>query len=185
MVKGSIREARAGGSTREDRVKTQDALNLLIALEERVARIYLRFFRTFRDDGEVGRTWWDMARDEYGHVGILKMVRDLVPPEAESGEIGSRLWTLVERVERCEHEAEAAQSLGRAVELAIQLETSELDVLGHRIVESLRTELPEGVARPFVETDSQSQRLVAAVERVPDARLRLRLETMLGSAKGR
>jgi rubrerythrin len=166
-------------------VKTQDALNLLIALEERVARIYLHFFRAFRDDGEMARTWWDMARDEYGHVGILKMVRDLASPEAESGEIGSRLWTLVERVERYEHEAAAAQSLGRAVELAIQLELSELDVLGHRIVESLRPELPEGVARPFAEMGTQCQRLVAAVEKVPDATLRLRLETMLGSANGR
>lgn len=166
-------------------MKTQDALNLLIALEERVARIYLHFFRSFREDDQVARCWWDMAREEYGHVGILKMVRDLVPPEAESGEIGNRLWSLVERVERCEHDAVAADSLGRAVELAIQLESSELDLLGHRVVESMRTELPEGAARPFVETDVQCQRLVAAAEKVPDTTLRLRLETMLGSAKAR
>jgi hypothetical protein len=166
-------------------VKTQDALNLLIALEERVARIYLRFFRTFREDAQVARCWWDMARDEYGHVGILKMVRDLVPPEAESGEIGKRLWSLVERIERCEHDAVAAKSLGRAVELAIQIESSELALLGHRVVESMRTELPEGAARPFVETDVQCQRLVAAAKKVPDTTLRVRLETMLGSAKGR
>jgi rubrerythrin len=166
-------------------LKTQDALNLLIALEERVARIYLHFFRAFREDNEVARCWWDMARDEYGHVGILKMVRDLVSPEVESGEIGNRLWSLVERVERCEHAALATDSLGRAVELAIQLESSELDLLGHRVVESLRTELPEGAARPFAETDVHCQRLVAAAEKVPDTMLRLRLETMLASAKGR
>jgi hypothetical protein len=71
------------------------------------------------------------------------------------------------------------------VELAIQLESSELDLLGHRVVESLRTELPEGAARPFAETDVQCQRLVAAVEKVPDTTLRLRLETMLESARGR
>ncbi|HSB78169.1 MAG TPA: hypothetical protein VLM91_05250 [Candidatus Methylomirabilis sp.] len=166
-------------------MKTQDALNLLIALEERVARIYLQFFRTFREDEQLARCWWDMARDEYGHAGILKMVRDLVPTEAESGEIGNRLWSLVERVERCEHAAVAVDSLGRAVELAIQLESSELDLLGHRVVESLRTELPDGVARPFVETSVQCQRLVAAAEKVPDTTLRFRLETMLGGARGR
>ena len=166
-------------------MKTQDALNLLIALEERVARIYLHFFRTFRADGDVARCWWDMARDEYGHAGILKMARDLVPPEAESGEIGSRLWSLVERMERCEHEAVSTHSLGRAVELAIHIESSELDVLGHRVVESLQTELPEGVAHPFVETDVQCRRLVTAVGKVPDRALRLRLETMLESARGR
>ena len=170
---------------RRGQVNTQEALSLLIALEERVARVYLHFFRTFREDEAVARCWWEMARDEYGHVGILKMVRDLVPAEAESGEIGSRLWALVDLVERCEHEAVAVDSLGRALELAIKLESSELDVLGHRVVQSLRAELPEGAARPFLVTDDHRQRLVAAAEKVPDTTLRLRLETMLTSAKGR
>jgi rubrerythrin len=166
-------------------VKTQDALSLLIALEERVARVYFHFFRTFRDDRDVARCWWDMARDEYGHVGILKMVRDLVSPEAEAGQIGARLWSLVDVVERCEQEASAVESLSRALELAIQLESSELDALGHRIVQSLRSELPEGAARPFIAADSHCQRLVEAAGKVPDLTLRQRLETMLGGAKGR
>jgi hypothetical protein len=38
-------------------VKTQDALSLLIALEERVARVYFHFFRTFRHDSERARCW--------------------------------------------------------------------------------------------------------------------------------
>jgi hypothetical protein len=166
-------------------VKTQDALSLLIALEERVARVYFHFFRTFREDGEVARCWWDMARDEYGHVGILKMARDLVSPEAEAGQIGARLWSLVDVVERCEQEAAAVDSLARALELAIQLESSELDALGHRIIGSLRSELPEGAARPFAGADDHCQRLVQAAGKVPDLTLRQRLETMLGGAKGR
>lgn len=166
-------------------MKTQDALSLLIALEERVARVYFHFFRTFRDDREVARCWWDMARDEYGHVGILKMVRDLVSAEAEAGQIGARLWSLVDVVERCEQEAAATTSLARALELAIQLESSELDALSHRIVQSLRSELPEGAARPFVVADSHCQRLVEAAGKVPDLALRQRLETMLGGAQGR
>jgi rubrerythrin len=166
-------------------VKTQDALSLLVALEERVARIYFCFFRTFRDDRDVARCWWEMARDEYGHVGILKMVRDLVSPEAEAGQIGERLWSLVDVVERCEREAATAASLSRALELAIQLESSELDALGHRIVQSLRSELPEGAARPFATADAHCQRLAEAAGKVPDLRMRQRLETMLGSARGR
>ncbi|MBI2117024.1 MAG: hypothetical protein HYT85_18360 [candidate division NC10 bacterium] len=166
-------------------MKTQDALSLLIALEERAARVYFHFFRTFRDDRDVARCWWDMARDEYGHVGILKMVRELVSPEAEAGQIGARLWSLVDVVERCEQEAAAVESLSRALELAIQLESSELDALGHRIVQSLRSELPEGAARPFIAGDTHCQRLVEAAGKVPDLHLRHRLETMLGGAKGR
>ena len=166
-------------------MKTQDSLSLLIALKERVARIYFHFFRTFRDDQALAQCWWDMARDEYGHVGILKMVRDLVSSDAEAGQIGSRLWSLVEVVERCEQEAGATESLGRALELAIRLESSELDGLGHRIVQSLRSELPEGVARALLVAEAHCQRLVEVAEKVPDLTLRQRLETMLGSARGR
>ncbi|MFB3820016.1 MAG: hypothetical protein ACE147_20350 [Candidatus Methylomirabilales bacterium] len=164
-------------------MKTQDALSLLVALEERVARIYFQFFRSFREDPTVSRCFWDMARDEYGHVGILKMARDLVSPEAEAGEIGTRLWSLVEIVERCEQQARDAASLERALDLAIRLESSELDVLGHRLVQSLREELPEGAARPFLPADAPARRLVEAAGKVPDATLRQRLETML--ARGR
>jgi hypothetical protein len=165
-------------------VKTQDALSLLIALEERVARIYFQFYRTFRQDQAVARCWWDMARDEYGHVGILKMTRDLVSADAEAGEIGNRLWSLVDIVERCEQQAGTATSLERALELAIRLESSELDVLGHRLVQSMRGELPEGAARPFVALDSHCQRLVEAADTIPDEDLRQRLQTLLG-ARGR
>jgi rubrerythrin len=167
------------------RVKTQDALNLLIALEERVARVYLSFYRRFRDDRDLARCWWDMARDEYGHAGLLKMVRDLVPADSESGGIGTRLWSLVELVERCEGEAEVADSLAPALELAIRLESSELDVLGHRVVQSVRTQVPEGAERTFVATEVLCQRLTAAAERVPDPGLRHRLEAMLAGARGR
>lgn len=166
-------------------MKTQDALSLLIALEERAARVYFHFFRSFRDDPEVARCWWDMARDEYGHAGILKMVQELVSPEDEAGEIGTRLWSLVDVVERCEQEALAATSLARALELAIRLESSELDVLGHRIVQSLRAELPDGAARPFTATDAHCQRLVEAAGKIPDAALKQRLELLLGDVKGR
>jgi hypothetical protein len=166
-------------------MKTQDALSLLIALEERVARVYFAFFRAFRGDPDMARCWWEMARDEYGHVGLLKMVRDLVPADAEAGQIGSRLWALVDLVERCEQEAGAVHSLERALELAAQLETSELDPLGHRIVESVRGELPEGAARPFLPPEDHHRRLVEAAGKVENRRLRQRLETMLSSARVR
>ena len=166
-------------------MKTQDALSLLIALEERVARVYFHFFRTFRTDSDMARCWWEMARDEYGHVGLLKMVRDLVPVDADAGQIGSRLWALVDLVEHCEQEASAVQGLERALELAVQLETSELDPLGHRIVDSVRTELPEGAARSFLTPEDHHRRLVTAARKVTNTRLRQRLETMLSSARVR
>jgi hypothetical protein len=162
-------------------VKTADALNLLIALEERVARIYFRFFRLFRADPVAAQCWWDLARDEYGHSGLLTMIRELVAPGADCGEIGTRLWSLVETVEHCEQEARNADSLGRALELAIRLESSELDALGHRIVESLEADLPPGAGRTFSTLGAHHGRLMQAADRITDRKLRQRLESMLGS----
>jgi hypothetical protein len=164
-------------------VQTQDALNLLIALKERVARIYFRFFRAFRGDPVAARCWWDLARDEYGHAGILKMVRELVAPGPECGEIGPRLWTLVETVERCEQQALAADGLGRALEVAIRLESSELNVLSRRILQSLEADLPDGAAGSFVGADTHHRRLVETAGHLGDGKLRQRLETMLGGSR--
>jgi hypothetical protein len=163
-------------------VKTADALSLLIALEQRVARIYFRFFRAFRADAVASQCWWDLARDEYGHAGLLTMVRELVAPDADCGEIGGRLWSLVETVERCERQAEQVDTLSRALELAIRLESSELDALGHRIVQSLEADLPEGAARSFSTVGAHCRRLAEAADRVSDQKLRQRLESILGSS---
>jgi hypothetical protein len=165
-------------------VKTQEALNLLVVLEERVARIYFQFFRAFREDPIVARCWWDMARDEYGHAGILKMVSDLVGPGAECEGIGPRLWSLVEAVERCEGQVAGVASLGRALELAIRLESSELDALSHRVLQSVEATLPEGTARSFVDTSAHRQRLSEAAGHIADSRLRQRLEALLAGGRG-
>jgi hypothetical protein len=164
-------------------VQTQDALSLLIALKERVGRIYFRFFRAFRGDPVAARCWWDLARDEYGHAGILKMVRELVTAGFECGEIGPRLWALVETVERCEQQALAADGLGRALEVAIRLESSELDALSRRILESVEADFPEGADQSFVGTDTHHRRLAETAGQLGDGKLRQRLETMLGGSR--
>ena len=41
------------------------------------------------------------------------------------------------------------------------------------------TELPEGAAQHFLATDAHCRRLVEAAEKVPDRRVRRRLEAML------
>lgn len=164
-------------------MQTQDALSLLVALKERVARIYFRFFRAFRADPVAARCWWDFARDEYGHAGILKMVRELVVTGPECGEIGPRLWTLVETVERCEQQALLADGLGRALEVAIRLESSELNVLSRRILQTLEADLPEEAARSFVGADTHHRRLTEAAGQIGDRKLRQRVETLLGGSR--
>jgi len=166
-------------------MKTADALNMLIVLEERVARVYFGFFRTFREDPVAAECWWELARDEYGHAGLLKMVRELVASDAECGEIGPRLWSLVETVERCEQQAGTVDSLPKALELAIRLESSELDALGDRFLRSLGSDLPGGAARAFSPSERHRRHLAEAAGRTADPKLRQHLETLLGDLRAR
>jgi len=165
-------------------MKTADALNLLIALEERVARLYFGFFRAFREDPVAAACWWELARDEYGHAGVLKMVRELAASDADCGEIGPRLWSLVDTVERCEQQALTVDALPNALELAIRLESSELDALGDRFLQALASDLPGGAARAFLPSDRHRRRLAQAADRTADPKLRKRLETLLGDLRG-
>lgn len=164
-------------------MKTADALSLLIALKERVARVYFGFFRAFRTDPAAAACWWDLARDEYGHAGLLTMVRDLAPADSECGEIGGRLWALVETVERCERQAADITSLAGALELALRLESSELGALSYRLVQSLAADLPEGATRSFSGVDAHARRLADAAGGLSDRRLRQRVEEMLGGTR--
>jgi hypothetical protein len=166
-------------------VKTADALSLLIALKERVARVYFCFFRAFRTDPVAAECWWELARDEYGHAGLLTMVRDLAARDADCGEIGARLWSLVETVERCERQAGEVTSLTGALELALRLESSELGTLSYRIVHSLEADLPECAARSLSGLDAHARRLAVAADGISDRKLRRRVEDMLGGFRDR
>ena len=164
-------------------MKTADALSLLIALKERIARVYFGFFRAFRTNPVAAACWWDLARDEYGHAGLLTMVRELAPPDSDCGEIGARMWSLVETVERCERQAVEVTSLAGALELALRLESSELGALSYRIVQSLEADLPEGAARSFSGLDAHARRLAEAADGISDRKLRRRVDDMLGGSR--
>ena len=180
-ARGDRREFRS--IRRQGSVKTADALSLLIALKERVARVYFGFFRAFRKDPAAAACWWDLARDEYGHAGLLTMLRDVAPPDSECGEIGGRLWSLVETVERCERQAAEIVSLSSALELALRLESSEMGALSYRLVQSLAADLPEGATRLFSGLEAHARRLADAADGISDRKLRQRVEDMLGDSR--
>jgi len=63
------------------------ALDRLIELEGRVARLYTRFYRRFSDVPAVAGIWWEMALDEHEHVGVLTMVRELADRKGQVPDI--------------------------------------------------------------------------------------------------
>jgi hypothetical protein len=89
-----------------------------------------------------------------------------------------RRWSLAETVELREPQALEGDSLTRAQGMAIRIETSEPDALGHRVLQSMGAELPEGAAQHFLATAAHRRRLLGAAEKVPDRGVRRRLDAM-------
>jgi len=143
-------------------------LDTLIRLEERAARLYSRFFRRFRTDPPVAAAWWDMAMDEYGHAGILRAAQSLVEPARAAGDLAPRVRPLVRVLRECERRGAGEVSLRAALDLAITIETSELDRIGNEVIRSLKHDLPEVAQRAFGGHDVHLQRLTRAVGKFGD-----------------
>ncbi len=143
-------------------------LGTLIRLEERAARLYSRFYQRFRAYPPVAAAWWDMAMDEYAHAGILRAVQELVDPARPGGELAARVRPLVGILRACERRGAGAVSLRTALDLAVTIETSELDQIGNEVVRSLRQDVPEMAQKAFGTHDAHLQRLTRAVGKFGD-----------------
>lgn len=143
-------------------------LRTLVQLEERAARLYCRFYQRFRAYPAVAEGWWDMAMDEYGHAGILQAVRELLDPARPAGELAARVRPLPRILRDCERRGTGAISLRTALDLAVTIETSELDQIGNEVIRSLRQDLPEMAQKAFGTHDAHLQRLTRAVDKFGD-----------------
>ncbi|HSB71610.1 MAG TPA: hypothetical protein VLH58_00665 [Candidatus Methylomirabilis sp.] len=118
-------------------MRTHVALDHLIDLEERVGRLYIRFFRKFADLPGIANLWWEMALEEHEHAGVLKMVKELADRKGEIADIRHRLRPLQATIESCERRAGREVTLPQALAMAVHLERSELDRLGRDTVHAI------------------------------------------------
>lgn len=163
------------------------ALDSLIELEWRVARLYTRFYRRFCDLPAVAGIWWEMALDEHEHVGVLTMVKELADPKGQVADIRHRLRPLQSAIKSCEREAARDVTLSQALAMAVRLERSELDQLGRETVQAIGGDLPPIPRSAFAPHEAHLERLMRTVRKFggeevareawdlrPEARLRSR-----------
>ncbi len=143
-------------------------LGTLVRLEERAARLYARFYRRFQAYPQVAAAWWDLAMDEYGHAGILRAAQDLVDPARGAADLAARVRPLARILRDCERRGTGAIALRTALDLAVTIESSELDEIGNRVIRSLRRELPRMAQKAFGTHDVHLQRLARAVDKFGD-----------------
>lgn len=163
------------------------ALDSLIDLEWRVARLYTRFYGRFSELPAVAGIWWEMALDEHEHVGVLTMVKELADPKGKVADIGHRLRPLQAIIKAYERAAAREVTLSEALAMAVRLERSELDQLGRETVRAIGGELPPIPRSAFAPHEAHLERLMRTVRKFggedvlreawdlrPEARLRSR-----------
>jgi hypothetical protein len=174
------------------------ALDSLIELEWRVARLYTRFYGRFSELPAVAGIWWEMALDEHEHVGVLTMVKELADPKGRVVDIRHRLRPLQTAIAACEHAAAGEVTLSQALAMAVRLERSELDRLGRETVRAIGGDLPPIPRSAFAPHEAHLERLMRTVRKfggeevvrsawdlTPEGRVRSRPAPMGSGSAGR
>ncbi len=132
-------------------MRTHAALDQLIDLEERAARLYTHLYRRFAGERTLADLWWEMALEEYEHAGTLKMVKELTDPKTLVPNIQPKLRPLQALMRSCERTAAGNVTLRQALAVAVRLERSELDRIGRETMRTIGRDLsliPRSVFAP-------------------------------------
>ena len=120
--------------TRAQRLTIRQVLDTAIELEKKTMALYVAFVKAFPRPEEIRNFWFTMARHEAFHCGALALVESIV--ESDRGAARTRVWFDPRVVSRLQalltaylRETKRGVRLERAFEMAIDLESSELEDL--------------------------------------------------------
>ncbi|RMF25787.1 MAG: hypothetical protein D6760_00200 [Deltaproteobacteria bacterium] len=135
------------------KVKLTDLIRQARRLESLSMSIYVKLARRFADNEELHGFWMSMARHEAGHVGALELI-EVMLQEAEISPDLERLTATTaaagEVVERLHAEAEQPLSIERAFELAVELESTEVEDLLLDLIDGLADEAQRSQAEQML-----------------------------------
>jgi rubrerythrin len=105
----------------------QQLYDVFISFEERSADLYLEMSVRFLDNVELSWFWVEMAMEEKQHAGMLQFCKETgtfsprLPEEEDIQQLGSLFKRLRNKI------AESNLTIDKAFEVAIELETSEIN----------------------------------------------------------
>ena len=112
---------------------TREVLEATIALEKQSMALYARLARIFASEPGLQDFWFGMARDEARHVGALNLVTTVLDQETmldKPSPISLEDATIVRLralLEKSQGEAIPGNKLERALEIALDVEETELE----------------------------------------------------------
>lgn len=120
---------------RARRVAVREVLGTALDLERKVMDLYVLLVQAFPRPEEVRNFWFGMARHEAGHCGALLLVEAIVKTDP-ARRAGAKVWfdhAIVTRLRALLgaylQEIRQGVSIERALEMAVDLEASELEDL--------------------------------------------------------
>lgn len=132
---------------RARRATVREVLFTALELERKAMALYARFVQRFARRPELRNFWFDMAQHEASHCGVLGLVGELLAGSPQLP-APARLWFDPATVVRLRallaaylREARGRVGLARALEMAVDIESSEL--------EELVLDLVQAVAHPL------------------------------------
>lgn len=128
---------------RARRLTIRQVLDVAIELERKTMDLYVAFLKAFPKPEEVRNFWFTMARHEAFHCGALALVESIVQSDPKAARTPvrfdpktvARLRALLTAYLR---EARRGLSLVRALEMAIDLEASELEDVVADLLKAVR-----------------------------------------------
>ena len=115
------------------RTTIHEVLRIAMDLERRTMTLYTAFVSQHGADPELAKFWLTMARHEAGHFGALALVESMIQNDPNL-EVGRKVWFDEVTVVRLRsllgaylREAQRPVTVERALEMAIDLESSELE----------------------------------------------------------
>jgi rubrerythrin len=125
---------------------------LAIQWETQAHDLYMKFSGLFDHEPKVSAFWSELAKDESGHIDVLKDLLKKLPPERLLMKVDNTQWTAVTRVEGLIKEALTRKiiTLNDAYEMAHQLEMSEVNTLFKML---MGDHLPEAEGHKLILSD--------------------------------
>ena len=115
------------------RTTIHEILRIAMDLEKRTMALYTAFVSQHATHPELHQFWLTMARHEAGHFGALALVESMIQNDPKL-EVGRKVWFEEVTVVRLRsllaaylREAQKPVTIDRALEMAIDLESSELE----------------------------------------------------------
>ena len=146
-----------------------DPLERFAGIERLASKVYFRFSHLFLRHADLREFWWQMAMDEEQHASVLlacKTILENIPCEPVDPSVNQEMANHFEsRLQAYLSGGTRSITVEKAFRIALEMETSELEVIYNKLLLSCGPDVAETMAKFIVPAKVQRVKLKAAILR--------------------